>query len=373
MHVRCAVVLGLALMLATACGTATTIGDDAGTSADAPATNVPIEMEANVYASTLCPLLESCYGATVAELLTNTSSLAGCERQAEAQWTNGALPRYQAAIAMGTLSYDGTQSAACMAAMQALGCAIVQSRPPAACQRLFVGHVAIGGACALDEECMGEAYCAADTACPGSCQPRGGAGVACTRDSVCADGLHCTSAHCSAPGGEGASCQGATGIDCAGGLICSGGSAMMAGMCRSVSSVFSTPIGAACNVGEGRLCMPGLSCVVMSATSQVCAAGGLAIGAACHLALPDPCAAGAFCQGANLATGHLDGTCAALPTAGQACATELVGSRCAERFHCNAMSVCAAVHETGGSCSEPADCIDGHCAAGTCTAPGYCS
>jgi hypothetical protein len=220
---------------------------------------------------------------------------------------------------------------------------------------------------------MGEAYCAADTACPGSCQPRSGAGSACTRDTVCTDGLHCTGGHCTAPGGAGTSCQGATGIDCAGGLICSGGSATAAGTCRAVGDVFSAAMGASCSVGEGRFCMPGLSCVVMSATSQTCAAGGLAIGETCHLALPDQCAAGTFCSGADFATGHLDGTCAALPTAGQACAMQLTGQHCADGFHCNTMMVCAAVHETGGSCSEPADCIDGHCVGGTCTSPGYCS
>lgn len=333
--------------------------------------SVPIEMLGATYGSISCSLIRDCYGDALAAALTGSTSETACVTRAEGGYTNGALPRYQAAIAMGTMTYDGSQAGACVDALRAEGCAAVSSRAPAACDALFVGHVALGGACALDEECVGDAYCSVTTACPGTCQSYGGPGAACTRDQACQSGLRCGNGTCQAPGGAGASCQGTTGVECGGGLICAGGSSMRTGTCTAVTSVFAAGSGQACNVAMSQLCASGLSCIVMSATSQTCGTGGLASGAGCNLALPDQCAAGLYCNGPDIAMGRLTGTCAVLPTAGMPCATVLAGQACADGHTCDS-GTCVEVQENGGACTVDSDCFGSHCVSGVCTAPTYC-
>jgi hypothetical protein len=335
--------------------------------------DVPIEMLGATYGSVSCNVIRDCYGASIVALFTGTSGIDACEARAEAAYVNAALPRYQSAIEMGTLSYDGSQAGACVDALNALGCAAVNSRAPAACDALFIGHVAPGGACALDEECEGAAYCNIAGACPGTCQPFVAAGGACTGDQACASGLRCSGGTCMVPAGDGASCQGMTGADCAGGLICQGGSAMRAGTCHTVDAVFAAASGAACNPTMGPLCQEGLSCIIESATSQTCGAGGLAAGAACHLSLPDQCATGFYCDGPSLMTmpPRFDGTCTALPTAGMPCASVVAGPACSDGNVCDS-GMCVRIQENGGTCTMDMDCYGGQCRSGTCAVPTYC-
>lgn len=334
---------------------------------------VPIEDLGATYGSVSCDIVADCYGEAIVAVLVGATDHGACVARAEAAYTNGALPRYQAAIAMGTLTYDGSQAGACVDALRGLGCEAIASRTPSACDSLFVGHVATGGACALDEECEGAAYCRVEGACPGTCQPYVAAGGACTRNEACASGLRCTSGACMAPGGAGASCQGATGVECAGGLICRGGTATDAGTCTATSDVFAAASGAACSPGNGQLCMAGLSCIIASATSQTCGPDGLAAGSACQFAIPDQCADGFYCMGASLSTTppSFDGTCAPLPTAGMACVTGGTTQSCADGSVCEA-NVCVEVQDNGGACTTDADCYGSHCTGGVCTAPTYC-
>ncbi len=340
----------------------------AGCGQSAPA-SVPIEMLGARYASTTCALLHDCYGDAVLTALLGVSSITACETRAEASYVNGALPRYQAAMTMGTLTYDGSYATDCLDAVHTLGCAAITGRTPDACNQLFIGHVALGGACALDEECAGDAYCSAATACPGTCQAFGGSGASCTRDQACQQGLQCSNGSCQTPGGVGASCQGTTGVDCTGGLICQGGTASQTGTCASVASVFSGASGAACNLQMQQLCGTGLSCVVMGATSQICGPDNLASGAACRFAAPDQCQPGFYCHGATLAAA---GVCTALPMSG-ACATVPFGASCADGYTCESTTMmCVEVRDNGGACTSNADCFGGHCTGSVCTAPTYC-
>jgi hypothetical protein len=330
--------------------------------------SVPIEMLGSSYAAVSCGLIRDCYGDAVLTALYGVSSEAACETRAAAGYVNAALPRYQAAITMGTLSYDGTFAQDCLDAIHASGCAAITGRTPDACNALFTGHVAAGGACAIDEECAGDAYCLADAACPGTCQAFGGPGASCTRDQACQQGLQCSNGNCQTPGGVGASCQGMTGVDCNGGLICQGGTATQAGTCAATSTVFGAASGAACNVQMQQLCSTGISCIVMSATSQTCGPDNLASGAACHLSAPDQCQPGFYCHGATVMAA---GTCMALPAAGQPCATVPFGASCADGSVCDSM-MCVAVQANGGACPVDDDCFGGRCSAGSCAVPTYC-
>jgi hypothetical protein len=226
----------------------------------------------------------------------------------------------------------------------------------------------LGGACAIDEECMGDAYCSADTACPGTCQAFGGAGAACTRDPACQQGLQCTNGSCQTPGGAGASCQGMTGVECVGGYICQGGSTTMAGTCTSAMTVFSGASGTTCSAQTQHFCAAGLSCVIASASSQTCGPDNLAAGAACHIAVPDQCSAGFFCSGATLMAA---GTCTALPTDGMPCGMSFGANVCAENHVCES-GTCRPIRANGGACTTDNDCFGGHCTGSVCTAPTYC-
>lgn len=333
--------------------------------------SIPLDMLGAEYGRATCGVLRSCYGDTIVQLLTNTSSSAGCDDRVAGQFENGLLPRYQAAIDMGRMTYDASQARACIDSIAGEGCAAVSSRTTAACDNLFVGHVAAGGACAIDEECSGDSFCNTGSACPGTCQARGGSGASCGENAGCESGLVCASGACAAPGGAGASCGGTTGVQCAGGLICSGQTGTTPGTCTATSTVLAGASGATCNAQGTQLCMNGLACTVASPTMQTCGPDGIAPGAACHPAFPDACQAGYYCGGTAPAMGDFDGNCAALPTAGMPCATVVVGPTCADGATCEG-TMCVTVQANGGACTANGDCLGGQCNSGVCRAPTYC-
>ncbi len=339
-------------------------------STTAPST-VPIEDLGGRYATTFCGLLTDCYGEVVRDALLGISSEADCIALFERQYMEQALPRYQQAIAEGTMSYDGTQAQACLDATTAQGCAAINSRGTSACDGLLIGEVAPGGVCSINEQCAGDAYCMNTTVCPGTCQPRGSVGATCTSDDACQGGMKCTGGSCTVPAAEGAPCGGATNIECGGGLICAGASATAAGNCRTPETVQNGALHGACNVQMTQLCEPGLSCVVAGLTSMSCETGGLALDAACHVAVPDACASGTFCSGTDVTMGDLDGTCAPLPSAGMNCATVLFGPRCGSGLRCDT-GTCRGTSTTGGACATSADCYSGTCTGGACAAAMLC-
>lgn len=361
----------LSLRIASGSSVALALVAAAGCSSSTPA-STPIESLGASYAGVSCQLIHDCYGDALLSALTGSTDTTSCENRAEQAYTNGALPRFQAAIAMGTMTYDGTHAQACIDALRALGCNAVTSRTPAACDALFVGTVAAGGACAINEECAGDAYCNTSAGCPGTCQARGGSATTCSGDEACQSGLRCAHGSCQAPAGDGASCQGAEGVDCAGGLICVGGSSTTAGTCGAPSTVFAGASGATCNLQMSQFCQAGLSCVVEGAQMQTCQMDGLADGTTCHISVPDQCANGSYCSGTSLGTGDLEGTCAPLPTSG-ACATVILGARCAEGYVCDETTTeCVELHDNGESCTGNAACASGVCTGGSCVAPAYC-
>lgn len=82
---------------------------------------------------------------------------------------------------------------------------------------------------------------------------------------------------------------------------------------------------------------------------------------------------GGFCATASgdAADGseNAEGTCKALPTAGQRC---LAGA-CAEGFHCDAdTAVCQPYIELGKACLDDNACATGACRGGKCVSPGLC-
>jgi hypothetical protein len=342
----------------------------AGCPSSTTPSNVPIEDLGARYGATFCGLLTDCYGEVARNTLLGVSSEEECASRVSLQYSELSLPLYQQAIADGTMSYDGGHVDACIAAIEAQGCDVINSRTPSACDAVLIGELSPGDACSINEQCEGDAYCMNDASCPGTCQPRGAVGTACTTDEACQSGMKCMNESCGVPAGENAPCGGPGGIDCGGGLICVGSGAEP-GNCRTPATVQSGALHGACNVQMTQLCQPGLSCVVASATSMTCEMGGIAIGADCQLAVPDMCADGAFCDGTNIATGDLTGTCAALPTSGMACASVVFGGSCAAGLHCDS-GTCRETHEAGGACTSGGDCYSANCVSGSCAPAMLC-
>ncbi len=329
------------------------------------------------YAAELCAAYTRCVGEEVYQIFANG---ADCIHDTEQRILNGEFAQYQAHIDAGTMRYDAKKAQGCLDALHALSCASLNERPILACKDALDGRVAPGGECELNAECAGAAFCdAAAAACPGHCSALLLAGSDCSADDQCASGLQCSTEtkKCVQPANLGDACEhGAP--PCAPGLLCIGkdDKAATSGTCKSADATFSTAEGAACDPSVA-LCALGQSCAVDAltangATFKCVKTEGYASGGACRLAIPEACAAGSYCKTAG-ATVVIDGTCAALPSAGEACGTNLLSSTiCGSGLGCVA-GKCQALVANGVSCTGDGMCFSKHCVAGGCQAKLPCN
>ncbi|MBX7191362.1 MAG: hypothetical protein K1X94_04865 [Sandaracinaceae bacterium] len=314
------------------------------------------------FTNAACDAIEACAGATVSDVF--LSAAGGCEGAFGSAYRNGASPVYDMATARGTVTYNGAHARACLDALRASPCSLTGNGAAAiACQDVFVGTTAAGGACSINEECGVDQFCSITTACPGTCQARRTSGQDCSDDRHCAAGLSCRDSMCQAQPMVGAGCTELAG--CSLGLLCS------MGQCRPVDEVLVGTEGASCNLQTGPLCREGLSCVVDSVApggaTFVCR-GAVAAGAACRLGLPAQCPDGQYCSETNLMRLDFDGVCAPLPsTEGAAC--DLSG--CAEGLRCTS-NVCVRLRNNGEACETPSQCASGVCTSSVCVAPMLC-
>jgi hypothetical protein len=331
---------------------------------------VPLDEVAGRYAGVLCDSLDACYGPTIGGLFFGGSD---CEGTFRRSFESSSIPLYRDAIARGTLVYDGAGFGDCEAALATLGCDIFSARISDACEATFIGTLAPGSACTLDEECEGASYCDhAGGACPGSCQARGAAGASCIDDGGCVTGLRCAAGTCRAPAGDGAGCDGPTGLGCRAGLICLGADESRAGTCNTIEEALSGALGGACNPSTGPLCSDGLSCaldeIVAGAPTFVCVERA-ALGGACRIGIPDACQGESVCAEVDPDMADFDGTCEAAPVAGEPCGG--ISERCATGTRCVA-GTCEPSGANGAACSAPVQCASSRCEGGVCTAPMLC-
>lgn len=93
-----------------------------------------------------------------------------------------------AAVAAGTVTYDGAEAERCLATLENECMPLGQLLALAgSCSAAFSGTIALGGACQLDEECLGTARCQKTTpsACGGTCVALAGVGAACSTSRDC--------------------------------------------------------------------------------------------------------------------------------------------------------------------------------------------
>ena len=360
---RASSLLPLLALTLIACGSTSSGGSAAPAS-------VPIEQVAAKAAQAECDAAVRCLG----PLATVTYPSNECVQKSTDRIAEGELgSAIKLAGSGGTLTYDGTQIDACLAAVIGSGCPLPVNANPPACQAAFGGKTAIGGACTVDEEC-GAGYCNGGGTCPGVCAARGSVGAACVHTSACGAGLVCALAICVTPASDGQACGG-TSPPCGGGLLCVGADAasMKPGTCKLASEITTVALGQPCDFVNGTACQAGLFCAVQSfaagKTVSQCVAASAA-GGACKVAFPDACPTGQYCN-ADLASGKIDGTCAPLPKDGEACDT-LFG-RCGPTSVCDAMKVCRPLQHVGSACTEDRLCYSNSCVSGACALARSCS
>ncbi len=116
-----------------------------------------------------------------------------------AQEISAELDAAEAGIMAGTITYDADLAGACVAGLGGLACGADQQ--DIECDP-FIGTVAIGAACASNEECVGGAYCAADVCAAEAVFELGDA----CPDGYCTDGSACADGTCIAPPAVGEEC-----------------------------------------------------------------------------------------------------------------------------------------------------------------------
>src|SRR5215471_4534732 len=319
-------------------------------------------------AKTYCQAIKQCLGDLIFFV-----PQPDCEANFESTYRNGNYAATQAAINASVVRYDAQKASSCIDALTAQGCDLFVQRAPAICDEALAGDVPLGGACSIDSECAGLAYCDVRAAvCPGVCAERRGDGQSCVEDSNCQSGLTCHAQVCKAPATAGQACDGPTGVGCRPGLFCVGASANLAGTCADPATVLSAKMGQACDLMAQRLCETPLTCAIDSVAPNTfsCHAKS-ASGQPCALGLPEPCPEGEYCN-APL-TAPTSGSCAPLPKAGETCATGPTHPlHCAGGLTCVG-TTCQAKKANGASCSVAEECYGGRCTAAVCAGVEFCT
>ena len=323
-------------------------------------------------AEELCDAFARCFGPATPKGFTRESCLA----ENNAALADGDFQYLAASVEAGRASYHSGPAQRCLDDVRDATCSELGGGLRFdSCQEAIVGTITVGGDCALDEECVGEAFCMMGASCPGTCTAARTAGGDCENDDQCAAGLTCDAlGSCTTSAKDGEICGGDA-PECELGLLCAGADEEMnvSGMCKPVDEVFSVPLAGTCTLDEGTFCQEGLSCVASVENQMVtweCAAEA-AVGGACKLGIPDQCPAGQFCPVNPSGLGAtFEGTCQALPRAGQDC-TEWQ-SLCDTGSVCGTDGKCHPINRIGGACDEDAQCASENCVDGRCAAPPLC-
>jgi len=265
-------------------------------------------------------------------------------------------PDLDAAVAGGSVKYDEDAAKACLEAIRGGACSsgFFTGEPPAACDDVFQGTVADGGACWIDEQCV-SGECQSD-GCPDACCE--GACVAATPDAAigqpcgqgCVEGAYCdVNDVCAALKQSGAACDG--GDECVAGLNC------LAGTCQTGPGKdepcleFQCALPLACDPGT-------LTCKPLPGEGDAClpAAGNCLIGLTCSEATM---------------------TCTKPGGVGSACSGGLIGSGCAGAAYCEiadgaTSGTCVALKADGAACNDGGECQSGDCTDMLCATPPVC-
>ena len=342
--------------------------DDSSNSGTAVAVKDVPKLAADAY----CKLYERCLGPLFSLFLNGED----CRTLTERRFQNSELGTLQDAIDAGSVKYRADKVSACLSEISGRSCDELTQRGFDACEQALEGTVASGGDCKADYECQGkDSFCEFSAACPGKCAARKAAGESCTADDDCTNGLMCADdGTCTKPVGLGAACGQGVAPDCEPRYACLGGDAttQTAGTCTDPATVLSGKEGDTCDIQATDLCDAGLTCAATSAgpPAGVECVAKVASGATCkHFAFPDQCPAGEYCDAAAT---DLEGTCKALPKAGEPCVQGLTSKLCEPYARCDSTGTCRPLADDGAACEGNALCYSEHCIGGKCTQEGGC-
>lgn len=354
------------------------LDDDDGTAAVAKAHEA--------YARMYCESLFGCPG-TMQPMESMRAMIGTIEECISLQARSGSgLGEVDAALARGTVLLDEDAVAACTADMLAVCPAGLAARLPGACGEVFVGTLANGEPCAIDEECAEGTCDFAEGASCGVCTEGTAAlGATCRRNAECAPSeegpVECAggaqeSPVCRlakpftiVPSGPSGPCGSPltddnTLVACTEGLYCD-----TTGICRPPLAV-----GAPCEPYVDA-CVPGAECrPVEGSSSLFCVAITYLdeVGAECDV---DEWLGTRLCNGvANLGCDPDTLRCVTLGdgSLGSACAST---AGCAEGLRCALVgesTQCIALFEDGYACSYGGECASGFCRRGDDAPSGTC-
>ncbi len=140
-------------------------------------------------------------------------------------------------VASGRLGYHGDVAARCVADLRGATCGTSSQVFRGTCDQIFVGAVAIGGACADNDECASGLCDQSVGAAEGACATPPTAGMACI-DETCAD-----SAYCEAQQAGGALCL----AKLADGALCATNEACLSGYCDDAGRCGVRPTTVTCD------------------------------------------------------------------------------------------------------------------------------
>ena len=287
-------------------------GSDGGAATVGP---VSLDQYPQAFANALCDTIVPCCKAAN---LTYTES--ACKSAATDEWTqsiaqsSGAHTRYDADAAGRCIAAIKNEVATCKQTTEAGDATL------AACSSVFVGMIAVGGACTSSADCVAPASCQSDP----NATNFNAAGV------------------CTAPGaGVGAS-HAPAGAPCISSCDDTAGGQ---GFCQN----FSPAAGGVCYASDGLFC---------AFETQVCAAFGK-LGEVCSVQ-ERGCVSGAYCNA---------GTCAAQIDSGPC---DMAQDACSPKSYCD-LGQCFAKKQDHFGCTADGECASGICARATANATqGIC-
>lgn len=318
-------------------------------------------------AETLCALIQDCLPGPVLETVYGPQ---GCEASVQADVEDSDFALIGDAIEAGRVEYDGTKAEACLQELAEVGCGFDSERVflKGTCAELMVGTVDAGGDCSVDAECAGEAFCAIDNSCPGTCTSLRSEGQACDDGDHCQDGLSCDGT-CKAVAARGERCGPLTA--CRLDDTCIPNATGIVGSCTSVDSVYAGAVGDSCDPDVADLCDPELSCALTIDGQQVGFECTERVGSGddCTAAVPDMCPDGEYCADIDPQNGDLDGTCKALADTGDDCESE---DDCRAGLACDE-GKCAMPGRVGDDCRGDEGCVSGQCESDSCVQEDPCA
>lgn len=292
------------------------------------------------------------------ELPTSASVAAACSAQ------------FAPFIGDGTVEFgEKAQLDACIAAILAADCETMEIDNILECEEIVIGQVELGDSCETNDQCAGEAFCAA----PVSGETCGVCTAALADGVSCEDNSDCLSAKCRSNGAcgpfaeEGDTCDDTE--DCVGRLVCDGGT------CAPESAV---TVGDTCGTEftdcgfplSGLYCAADMTCTEFLAPGDDCIDGTVPLGS-CNLLNYETCdtmgtrkciaptlvkvgeqcdfAGGLKCEPGLLCEGGQSGRCAATGD-GTACNVNAENNTCGLFLECKENNVCGYEDEYTGMC-----------------------